>query len=242
MIRALLIDDEPLARALLHEYLATIPDIEIIGECEDGFEGVKAIAKLKPDLIFLDVQMPKINGFEMLELLDHPPHVIFITAFDNYAMRAFETNAIDYVQKPVSKQRLEKAVQRVKAKISANAETTSLPMVQALAESNRIVVKYNGNIKIIPAEEIFYIEAFDDYVKIFTEKDCFLKKKTMSELEKQLNESEFMRCHRSFIIQLKKVTRVEPYEKLKYLALLANGKKIPISRSGYARLKEILGI
>jgi len=247
MIKAILIDDEPLARSIVTEYLQAFPEISVRQECNDGFEGVKAIAQHKPDLIFLDIQMPKINGFEMLELIEQPPAVIFTTAFDEYAIKAFESRAIDYLLKPFSKERFEKAVQkwlqqRNQTEIKANTQTLLTEEIRQPEERNRIVVREGSNIRIIPVHEIQYIEAYDDYVKIFTQKEMFLKKKTMSFYEQSLDASQFVRVHRSYIIHLQQLTKIEPLEKETYLALLKSGVKVPLSKSGYAKLKGVLGL
>ena len=247
MIKAVLIDDEPLARSIITEYLQAFPEISIAQECNDGFEGVKAIALHKPDLIFLDIQMPKINGFEMLELIEQPPAVIFTTAFDEYAIKAFESRAIDYLLKPFSKERFDKAMQkwlqqRNQTETKANTQTLLTEEVRQPEERNRIVVREGSNIRIIPVHEIQYIEAYDDYVKIFTQKEMFLKKKTMSFYERSLDANQFVRVHRSYIIHLQQLTKIEPLEKETYLALLKSGVKVPLSKSGYAKLKLVLGL
>lgn len=246
MTKVIIIDDEPLARSIVKEYLQNYSNMQVVQECNDGFEGVKAIAQHQPQLIFLDIQMPKINGFEMLELLDTLPSVIFTTAFDEYAIKAFETHAVDYLLKPFSKDRFDKAMQKWMKQNAGNKAVTTQEFLNVPAkhveEPNRIVVKYGANIKIIPAHEIFYIEAFDDYVKIFTKDDYFLKKKTMSYFEETLQAKDFVRVHRSYIVNLSSITRVEPYEKNNHIALLKNNKKIPLSRNGYSRLKEVLGV
>jgi len=247
MIKAILIDDEPLARSIVTEYLQAFPEITIAQECNDGFEGVKAIAHHKPDLIFLDIQMPKINGFEMLELIEQPPAVIFTTAFDEYAIKAFESRAIDYLLKPFSKERFEKAIQkwlqqRNQTEIKSNTQILLTEEVRQPEERNRIVVKEGSNIRIIPVHEIQYIEAYDDYVKIFTQKEMFLKKKTMSFYENSLDASQFVRVHRSYILNLQQLTKIEPLEKETYVALLRSGVKVPLSKSGYAKLKTVLGL
>ena len=245
MIKAVLIDDEPLARSIVSEYLQSFTDIQVVQECNDGFEGVKAITQHKPDLIFLDIQMPKINGFEMLELIDQPPAVIFTTAFDEYAIKAFESHAVDYLLKPFSKDRFDKAVQKWLSQRQTGEEKNKTLLQEEIRqpeERNRVVVKEGGNIRIIPVEEIQYIEAYDDYVKIFTTKEMFLKKKTMSFYEQSLDASQFVRVHRSYIIQLNQITRIEPLEKDTHLALLKSGAKIPLSKSGYAKLKSVLGL
>jgi two-component system LytT family response regulator len=246
MIKVILIDDEPLARSITREYLQPHAEVEIVQECNDGFEGVKAITQYKPDLIFLDIQMPKINGFEMLELIDQPPAVIFTTAFDEYAMKAFEAHAIDYLLKPFSKDRFDKALlkwfqQRGNAP-DKNPQTLLQEEIRQPEERNRIVVKEGGNIRIIPVHEIQYIEAYDDYVKIFTQKEMFLKKKTMSFYEQSLDANQFVRVHRSYIIQLSQLTRIEPLEKDTHIALLKSNVRVPLSKSGYAKLKTVLGL
>jgi two-component system, LytTR family, response regulator len=247
MIKAVLIDDEPLARSIVSEYLQAFPEITIAQECNDGFEGIKAITQHKPDLIFLDIQMPKINGFEMLELIEQPPAVIFTTAFDEYAIKAFESRAIDYLLKPFSKERFEKAVkkwfeQRSKKDQKTNTQTLLTEEIRQPEERNRIVVREGSNIRIVPVHEVQYIEAYDDYVKIYTQKEMFLKKKTMSFYENSLDASQFVRVHRSYIISLQQLTKIEPMEKETYLALLKSGVKVPLSKSGYAKLKSVLGL
>jgi len=246
-MKVVVIDDEPLARTIVLEYLQGHSGIEVVAECNDGFQGVKAIMQHKPDLVFLDIQMPKINGFEMLELLDTTPNVIFTTAFDEYAIKAFEANAIDYLLKPFSKERFDLAIEKWKSK---NGSITTGANLQSLLENtpkqpdekNRIVVKNGSDIRIVPMSEVMYIEAYDDYVKIFTKDTYYLKKKTMNYYESVLDSSQFFRTHRSFIINLRELTKIEPLEKNTYLVLLKNGKKIPLSRSGYSKLKETLGV
>jgi two-component system, LytTR family, response regulator len=243
MIKTILIDDEPLARTITREYLTSYPQIEVVQECNDGFEGVKAITSHKPDLIFLDIQMPKINGFEMLELLDPCPAVIFTTAFDEYAIKAFEAHAIDYLLKPFSKDRFDKALQKWLGQREAPAPVKVLTdHVRQPEEKNRIVVREGGNIRIIPVHEIQYVEAYDDYVKIYTQKEMFLKKKTMSFYESTLDPNQFVRVHRSYIIQLAQLTKIEPLEKDTHIALLKTGARIPLSKTGYVKLKEVLGM
>ncbi len=246
--KVILIDDEPLARGIVKEYLLNYSDLDLVAECNNGYEGIKAIMQHKPDLIFLDIQMPKITGFEMLELLEHVPSVIFTTAFDEFAIKAFESNAVDYLLKPFSKQRLDNAIDKWKIGL-ANVEQKQSQIQQlvetterAVEERNRIVVKNNNDISILPVADVVYIEAYDDYVKIFTKDSYYLKKKTMNYYESVLDSSLFFRSHRSFIINLQQLTKIESYEKNSYVALLKSGKKIPLSRTGYARLKEKLGI
>lgn len=246
-MRVILIDDEPLARSVVIEYLQSWPQIEIVQECSDGFEGVKAIAQHEPDLIFLDIQMPKINGFEMLELIDHPPSVIFTTAFDEYAIKAFEEHAIDYLLKPFTKERFDKAVQKwldTKPTPEAKKDTTEiLDNIQTSSPKNeRVVVKTGNKIKIIPVNDIIFLAADDDYVKIHTAEGSFLKNKTMAYFEKLLGEDDFVRVHRSYIVKIDEITRIDPYEKESHLAILKSGEKIPVSKTGYPKLRQVLGL
>lgn len=244
-MKAIIIDDEPLARSIVKEYLRNYPQVQLLEECNDGFEGVKAINQYQPDLVFLDIQMPKINGFEMLELIDEPPAVIFTTAFEEYAIRAFETHAVDYLLKPFSRERFDKAMQKLMAQQSATAEKTK-EVVEAAshtpAQSGRVVVKDGGKIRIIPVTQIHYLEAADDYVKIVTADGGFLKKKTMQFFEESLQPYQFARVHRSYILNTQLVTRIDPYEKDGHIATLNTGAKIPVSKTGYIKLKEILGL
>ena len=246
-MKVILIDDELLARAIVKEYLHNHPGFEVVAECNDGFEGLKAIQQHKPDILFLDIQMPKINGFEMLELVEDPPPVIFTTAFDEYAMRAFEEHAIDYLLKPFSKERFDKALQRAMQLINnkTGSEHTK-ELLESIAasevKSNRVIVKDGGKIKIIPVAQIQHLEAADDYVKINTSEGCFLKNKTMQFFESQLDPQQFVRIHRSYMVNITLITRIDPYEKDSHLVILSNGKKLPVSKSGYVKLKEVLGI
>jgi two-component system LytT family response regulator len=248
MKKIVIIDDEPLARALVKEYLQHRSGVVVAGEYDNGFEGIKGIIKNKPDLVILDIQMPKISGFEMLELLDTPPQVIFATAFDEFAIRAFEQNAVDYLLKPFSKERFDSAIDKWLRLDKNNAPAgesigglLSTTVVGAPA-SSRIVVRTNNEITIVPVSEVIYIEAFDDYVKIFTRDSYYLKKKTMNYYEAALDPSVFFRTHRSYIINLQQLTRIEPMEKNSYVALLKGGKKVPLSRASYSKLKEKLGL
>ena len=247
MIKALIVDDEPLARSIVKEYLQDYIQIEVLEECSDGFEGVKAIMRHQPDLIFLDIQMPKINGFEMLELIEQPPSVIFTTAFDEYAIRAFEAHAADYLLKPYSKERFDKALQKWLAQqANSNGTTFSSALLETAAQTplqqNRIVVKSNGKIKIIPVHDIQYLEAADDYVKIHTASGTHLKNKTMQYFEQLLDARQFVRTHRSYIVNIQQVTRLDPYEKENHIAVLHSGLKVPVSKTGYLKLKQVLGL
>jgi len=249
MKRVLVIDDEPLARMVVLEYLQDFKDqVEVLQECNDGFEGLKAIQQHQPDLIFLDVQMPKINGFEMLELVDNPPAVIFTTAFDEYAIKAFEAHATDYLLKPFNKERFHKAVDKFLAQAPATPKpakhTDDLleTAAQSPGQHERIVVKTGTKVKIIPVSDVEYLEADDDYVSVHTPEGSFLKNKTMGFFEQTLDPSQFVRVHRSFIIKIQNITRIDPYEKDAHIAILKSGAKIPVSKTGYAKLKQVLGI
>lgn len=243
MKKVILIDDEPLARMIVREYLASYSEYEIVAECNDGFEGAKAIANHEPDLIFLDIQMPKINGFEMLEIINFHPKVIFTTAFDEFAIKAFEENAIDYLLKPFRKDRFDKAMEKVKTQlvpvISDQLQETNAKQPD---EHLRVVIRNGSDISIIPTYEIEVIEAYDDYVKIHHKGKTHLKKKTMNYFEKTLDPNRFVRVHRSFILNILELTKIETYEKNSYIAILKSGKRIPISRTAYGPLKDSLDI
>jgi two-component system, LytTR family, response regulator len=243
-MKIIIIDDEPLARSIVKEYLQSYPDAEVMAECNDGFEGMKAILHHEPDLIFLDIQMPKINGFEMLELIENPPAVIFTTAFDEFAIKAFELNATDYLLKPFSRERFDKALKKYSDKSLAIASTDAIVETASKepGQQNRVVVKDGSKIKIIPVGQIQYLEAADDYVKIVTAEGNFLKKRTMGFFEQSLAIYHFVRIHRSYIINTQLITRIDPYEKDSHLVILSTGAKLPASKSGYSRLKEVLGI
>ncbi|TDK44821.1 LytR/AlgR family response regulator transcription factor [Algoriphagus formosus] len=242
MIKTLIIDDEHLAAGIVEEFLRSDSRFEILEICQDGFEGLKAIQKHQPDLIFLDVQMPKITGFEMLELLDEPPAVIFTTAFDEYALAAFDAKAIDYLLKPFSKSRFQQALNRFLERYEVEQGGQNSAISSLAEKSQRLVVRVKNEIKIIPVDQVSYFEAADDYVNIVTESGAFLKKMTMKSLEEALSPDRFARIHRSYILNLNEVTRIEPYEKDSYLVFLRNGKKLPVSKTGYSRLRQVLGI
>lgn len=244
MYKVIIIDDEPLARSVLTEYLQYHPDLVVAQVCGDGFEGVKAIQQYQPDLIFLDIQMPKINGFEMLELIENPPAVIFTTAFDEYAIKAFDAHAVDYLLKPFGQDRFDKAIRKWREQKNIPKTTGALleTAAQSPAQNQRIVVKTGSKIKIIPVQEIHFLEASDDYVKIHTREGHYLKNKTMNYFEKVLDGSQFVRSHRSYIINVQQITRIDPYEKDNYVAILKSGAKVPVSRPGYAKLRSVLGL
>lgn len=241
-MRTIIIDDEPLARSLLLELLEPEKDIEIVAECGDGFEALKAIQEHQPDLIFLDIQMPKITGFEMLELLESPPRVIFTTAYDEYALKAFEVNALDYLLKPLNPERLTRALQKLRQQTDKNQESVKGKMLQLPEQMQRIVVKGNGNIKILPLPEVFYLESADDYVKVHTNDKYYLKHQTMNNFEQQLPIHQFVRVHRSCLVNVQHIHKVDLYEKDQYCVVLRNDVRLPVSRSGYAKLKTVLGI
>ncbi|GGH17213.1 response regulator [Sphingobacterium alkalisoli] len=245
MIKVIIIDDEPLARMIIRDYLEQEIDIEVITECGDGFEGAKAIQQHRPDLIFLDIQMPKLTGFEMLEIIDELPHVIFTTAFEEFAIRAFEKNAVDYLLKPINQERFSKALEKLRNIHGNQQPKQNLQQLKVDVEEEileRIVVKNGTQIKLIPVQQIIFLEAYDDYVKIHTKDGMFLKNKTMSSFEKQLDSKQFVRVHRSFIIKVDQLAKIEPMEKESYRGILLNGEKVNISKSGYARLKQTIGL
>lgn len=245
-MKVIIIDDEMLARSIVKEYLQDFPELQVVQECNDGFEGIKAIQQHQPDLVFLDIQMPKINGFEMLELIENPPAVIFTTAFEEYAIKAFETHAVDYLLKPFSKERFGKAIQKWQIQNQQERKNTTAELLNSSGltpvQQNRVVVKDNGKVKIIPTATIRYLEAADDYVKIHTADGVFLKNKTMGYFEETLESQNFIRIHRSYIIHVQLITRIDPYEKDSHLAVLSIGVKLPVSKTGYAKLKAVLGI
>lgn len=243
---AIIIDDETLARELIKKYLTYHNSIDVVSECSNGFDAIKKINELKPDIIFLDVQMPKINGFEMLDLLENPPIIIFTTAYDHYALKAFEVNAVDYLLKPFSLERFNEAVDKALHSLENKSlnETKIKKLVQAAEQSDeyleRIVVKDGQNISIIPLDEVKFIEAQDDYVMIHTAQKKFLKQKTMKYFEEHLNPTEFIRIHRSYIVSIKEIKKIELLEKECYQVVLGDKKTLPLSRTGYNKLKEIL--
>lgn len=245
-MRIVLIDDEPLARSVVREYLSAWVDIEIVAECDDGFQGVKAIIQHQPDLIILDIQMPKINGFEMLELLDQKPDVIFATAFDEYALKAFEAHAVDYLLKPFTRDRFDKAIQKwMDHQHSSIVRQKTQMLIEDAAKTgqhDRVVVKTGTKITIIPVEDILYLEADDDYVNIHTANGAYLKNKTMAFFEQTLRPEQFVRVHRSYIVRIQEITRIDPYEKDSHLAILRSGAKIPVSKTGYSKLRQVLGL
>jgi two-component system LytT family response regulator len=244
-IRALIVDDEELARQIICEMLKLHPEIELIGECANGFEAVKAVSEINPDLVFLDIQMPKLDGFEVLELIGDQVAVVFVTAYDEHALRAFEVNAVDYVLKPFRAERFEAALERAKQRIGKTQLTSPEKLSAAAREpgqyAERIVVKDGTRVQIIPVAKLDYAEAQDDYVSLASGGKKFLKQQTISSLEASLNPGSFVRVHRSCIVNLERVTRLEPYGKDTHVVILSDGARLPVSRAGLTRLKEFLG-
>jgi len=242
-IRAVIVDDEELARKVLLEFLSKHPEIEVIAECANGFEAVKAVTELKPDLLFLDIQMPKLDGFEVLELIGTDRAVVFVTAYDEYALKAFEIHAVDYLLKPFPAERFETTLQRVKQRLGgklpppAGLLQSARPPAQYLA---RIPVREGSRVHVIPISKLDYVEAQDDYVALCTEGKKHLKQQTISSLESALDPERFLRIHRSYIVNLEKVTKIEPYSKDNHVVVLHGGSQLPVSRTGYTRLRAFL--
>ena len=241
--KALIVDDEELARHVIREFLEPHVEIEVAAECANGMEAVKAVAQHKPNLIFLDVQMPKLTGFDVLELIGAEIPVIFVTAYDQYAMRAFEVHAVDYLLKPIGRERFEAALERAKSRLgekmppAPELAATARPPQQFL---ERLVVKDGTKVTLIPVVKLDYAEAQDDYVALASQGKKHLKQQTIAGLEASLNPDCFVRIHRSYIVNLERVVRIEPYGKDSRLAILADGTRLPVSRAGYARLKALL--
>jgi len=241
---AVIVDDEELSRRLVREMLKTHSEVRVLAECANGFEAVKAVTDLKPDLLFLDIQMPKLDGFEVIELLDRDLAVVFITAYDNYAMRAFDAHAVDYLLKPFSAERFETALTRAKGRLGqkmpnpVELAAAARPPEQFL---QRIVVKDGPAVHVIPVDKLDYAEAQDDYVALKSDKKTYLKQQTISSLEGMLDPERFIRIHRSHIVNLDRVARIEAYTKDSKIAVLRDGTQLPVSRAGYARLRALLG-
>ncbi len=246
-IRTLIVEDEKPARDLIRTYLEGFPAVELIGEYDNGFDGLKAINELKPDAIFLDVQMPKLTGFEMLEVLEHHPEVVFTTAYDQYAIRAFEQNAVDYLLKPFSKERFSEAIGKLESKLESKGDEGGIEKIkQHFADSDerlhRVVIKKTGKIHVISTADITYLEAQDDYVMIYAKDEKYLKQQTMKYFENHLDPQHFVRVHRSYITNITCIERIEPYEKSNFILILKDGSKVPVSRSGMQLLKNSLDI
>jgi two-component system LytT family response regulator len=244
MIKTIIVEDEKLARDLIKDYLESHEDFEIAGEYEDGFSGLKAINEMKPDIIFLDIQMPKLTGFEMLEVMEHNPAIIFTTAYDQYALKAFEHNALDYLLKPYSKDRFNEAVAKARERVQSGDKESISRLVQHREqledEIHRVVVKSRSKIHVIPVDDIIYLEAQDDYVMIYTQKSKHLKQKTMKFFEEHMPKEDFVRIHRSYIVRLTEISQMQLYEKESYIVILKNGVKLPVSKSGLPKLKKKL--
>jgi two-component system LytT family response regulator len=240
-MRVIVVDDEDLARGIVREYLASYPEFRIVGECSNGFDAVKAITELKPDLLFLDIQMPKLNGFEVLDLLDPKPRVIFVTAYDSYAIRAFEVNAVDYLLKPFSRERFEKALLRAAGDEPPDAVDSLIRSTRSLnAPIERILVRDGTRVHVIPAPMVDHIEAQDDYVSIHSGGKKYLKLERLSDLETALDPKRFVRIHRSHIVNIDRLARLETYAKDSRIVVLSDGTKLPVSRSGYEKLRGLL--
>jgi two-component system, LytTR family, response regulator len=243
-LRAVIVDDEEPARQYVRELLLAHPEIDIVAECANGFEAVKAASELNPDLLFLDVQMPKLDGFEVLQLIGPDIAVVFTTAYDQYALRAFEVHAVDYLLKPFNAERFEAALGRARQRLG---QKTPPPVELAAAARapqeflERIVVRDGPKVDIIPCEKLEYAEAQDDYVLLRSQGKNHLKQETISNLEESLDPERFVRIHRSYIVNLERIAKIEPYTKDSRVAVLSDGTKLPVSRSGYTRLKQLLG-
>lgn len=246
-VKILIVDDESLARQNIHVYLGDDPRFTLLDDCQDGFSAVKAINQQRPDIVFLDIQMPKLSGFEVIELLDYSPVIIFSTAYDEFALKAFEVNAVDYLLKPYSRQRfqtaLEKAVEKVTGKTSSAAELAALTMTggQDGEKLERIVIRNGVKIDFILLKDVVYLESADDYVMVHTLQNRYLKQKTMSYFETRLPGNEFVRVHRSYILNINYIARIEPYGKETWVARLKGTlETVSISRSGYGKLREVM--
>jgi two-component system LytT family response regulator len=241
-MRVMIVDDEDLARGLVREFLASHPDIDIVAECANGFDAVKAITELEPDLVFLDIQMPKLNGFEVVELAGRKTHYVFVTAFDQYALKAFEVHAVDYLLKPYSQKRFDEALAHARNSLRNSMGVAAV--VSEAAERNkplgRVLIRDGAKVHVIAAEKIDFIEAQDDYVQINADGKGYLKNQRLAELENQLDAGMFVRVHRSYIVNISRISRIEQ-GKDSHSAILADGTRIPVSRSGYQKVKDLIG-
>jgi two-component system, LytTR family, response regulator len=246
-ISIVVIDDEAPARDIIKHYLKEVPDVEVVAECSDGFSGLKTISQLKPDLVFLDIQMPRLTGIELVEVMTEKPEIIFVTAYDQYAIRAFELNAADYLMKPFQKRRfleaVKKAVDKIRAGLSRKEPASEIltKKPEGAQPVNRFVVRKGNGISLIPVDEVRYIEAQDDYVMIYHKEGKAMKQQTMKYFEESLPSPDFVRVHRSYIVNVSEIKRIEPYGKDNHVAILNSGDKVPVSRSGYQQLKDDLG-
>jgi two-component system, LytTR family, response regulator len=243
-LRVVVVDDEPLARAVVREYSTAHPGVEIVAECANGFEAVKAVSELTPDLVFLDVQMPKLSGFEVLELIGRDVLVVFTTAYDQYALRAFDVHAIDYLLKPFSEQRFAEALARARERLAAR----DVAPVDALVSETRakqtplerVLIRDGSQVHVLPVDKIDYVEAQDDYVSFRSEGKSYLKDQTLGVTEGLLDPARFVRIHRSYLLNIDRIARVELYAKDSRIAILRDATKLPVSRAGYARLAKLL--
>jgi two-component system LytT family response regulator len=248
-MRVIIVDDEPLARAVLREHLGLHADVDIVGECANGFEAVKAIAELAPDLVFLDIQMPKLDGFEVVELAGAKTHYVFVTAYDQFALRAFDVHALDYLLKPFTRERLAQALAHARERFAAPATAAQGEQAMRALVSDaqarhqpieRVLIRDGARVQVIPVARIDYIEAQDDYVAICSEGHQWLKNQRMAELESQLDPQAFLRVHRSYIVNLGTIARIEPTGKDGHCAVLKSGARVPISRSGYQKVRDLM--
>ena len=241
-MRVIIVDDEELARGVMREYLLAHTDVEVVAECGNGFEAVKAIAELEPDVVFLDIQMPKLDGFEVVELAGSKPHYVFATAYDQYALKAFEVHAIDYLLKPYPQERLDQAVAHVRSRLGSTRPPVAQMATEAATRNGpleRVLIRDGSRVHVIAAERIDSIEAQDDYVEILAEGKPYLKNQRLSELEEQLDQTRFVRLHRSWIVNVERIERIEQATKVSHCAVLKDGRKIPVSRSGYQKVKGL---
>lgn len=244
-VRAVIVDDEDLARQIIREYLRSEEDVEVVAECTNGFDAVKAVAEHKPDLLFLDVQMPRLDGFEVLELVGGEIAVVFVTAYDQYAMKAFDAAAVDYLLKPFDLDRFRAALQRVRRRLAEHVQAPNAVDLKSAAQApgqyaQRIVIKDGTRIQIITVDQLDYAEAQDDYIALHSAGKTHLKQQTISSLEASLDPARFVRVHRSYLVNLDRVTKIEPYTKDTRLVILTDKSQIPVSRAGYLRLKELM--
>jgi len=244
-LRVVIVDDEPLARGVIREYLRAHPGVEVVAECGNGFEAVKAVAELAPDLVFLDVQMPKLSGFEVVELLGRGVPVVFTTAYDQYALRAFDVHAVDYLLKPFNEERFAEALSRARARLQTRGEAPGLDALVAEARQRqgpveRVLIRDGSQVHVLPVETIDYVEAQDDYVCFKAGGRQYLKDQTMAALEATLDPARFVRIHRSYLLNIERIARVELYAKDSRAAMLRDGTRLPVSRAGYARLAKLL--
>lgn len=246
-VSTIIIDDEPLAREIVKSYASGIGRLNILAECGDGFEALRQIQTLRPQLLFLDIQMPKLDGFELLEVLEYNPAIIFTTAYDQFAIKAFEMNAVDYLLKPFSKERFESAVNKAFQRISLEQPATVDP-IETLKEHaqesrgtlDRVVTRLGSKVTVIPVDRIWYIESADDYVMIYSELGNHLKEKTMKYFEEHLQANNFVRIHRGSIINLAQIAAIEPYTKDTHMVTLKCGAKLRASAEGYKKLRALL--